>query len=237
LRLHGMRGEHRRMLDRAARLADRIRFVFVPVALCALAAVGVHAAADVLGDRILWLADAADAAWDSFWSRWSFTAPLVSWIGPAQRIAFARAVALVWELVADAVLAVPLLAYDERADEVKRFRELAARAAKVPTLLRVVRPVATAAVALAGASAAARLLEGTVRLSLHAPSFFARGLAVVAVCALVASLAWRAVVHALARADATATGQPRLSGIASSIVVLPLAAAALRVGALLSFWR
>jgi hypothetical protein len=224
------------MLDRAARMADRLRFVFVPVALCALAAVGVHAAAEVLGDRILWLADAADAVWDAFWSRWSFTTPLVSWIGPAQRIAFARAVALAWELTADAFLAVPLLGYDERANEVKRFRELFARAAKVPTLLRVVRPLATAAVALAGASAAARLLEGTMRLSLHAPSFLARGLAVVAVCALVASLAWRSVVHALFRADVAAVRRPRLSGIASSAIVLPLALAALRAGALLSFW-
>jgi hypothetical protein len=237
LRAPRAHGEHRRVLDRAAHLADRLRFVFVPVALCALAAVGVHAAADVLGDRILRIADAVDGAWDAFWSRWSFTAPLVNWVGPAQRVGFARGVALVWELVADAFLAVPLLGYDERADEVKRFRELAARAADRPTLLRIVRPLATAAVALAGASAAARLLEGTVRLSLHAPSFLARGLAVVAVCALVASLAWRCVVHALVRADEASARKSPLDGIASSAIVLPLAVAALRAGALLSFLR
>jgi hypothetical protein len=81
------------------------------------------------------------------------------------------------------------------------------------------------------------LLEGTVRLSLHAPALFARGLAVVAVCCLVASLAWRGVVHALVRADAAAARRPPLAGIASSAVVVPLAIAALRAGALLSFLR
>jgi hypothetical protein len=76
-----------------------------------------------------------------------------------------------------------------------------------------------------------------VRLSLHAPSFLARGLAVAAVCLLVASLAWRCVVHALVRADAAAARGPRIAGIASATIVLPLAVAALRAGALLSFLR
>jgi hypothetical protein len=225
------------MLDRAARAADRLRFIFVPLALCALAAVGVHAAADVLGESILWIVDGADAAWDALWSRFRFTAPLVNWVGPEQRVAFARAVALVWELCADALLAAPLLAYDERADEVKRFRELAKRAAAAPTLLRVVLPLATASVALAGAASAARLLEGTVRLTLHGASAVARLLAVVAVCTLVASLAWRAVVHALAHADALGDRRASLFGWASSLVVLPLAIAALRAAPLLSFLR
>src|SRR5205823_1654122 len=153
--------------DRAARLADRIRFLFVPVALCALVAVGAHAAAEVASERILSVVDALDSALDSFFSRFSLTTPLVDLIGPAQRIGFSRALALVWELCADAFLALPLLGYDERADEVKRFRALCEKAWKRPTTLRIVRPLATAVIALAGACSTARLLQGSLHLALH----------------------------------------------------------------------
>jgi len=77
-------------LDAAARLADRLRWFFLPLALCALVAVGVHTAADVVGELLLRLVDAADAIFDSLVSRWTLTAPLVDLVGPAQRIFFAR---------------------------------------------------------------------------------------------------------------------------------------------------
>jgi len=230
----------------AARLADRLRFLFLPIALCALVAVGAHAAAEVASERILSVVDALDAALDSFFSRFALTTPLVDWIGPAQRIGFARALALVWELCADALIALPLLGYDERADEVKRFRALCEKAWKRPTTLRVVRPIATAVIALAGACSTARLLQGSVHLALHGGAFagfLARGLAVVAVCALVASLAWRAVVHALLRADRTSDRRARswrsslALGAPSAVVLLPLAMAGLRAAPLLSFLR
>jgi hypothetical protein len=96
----------------AARLADRLRFVFVPIALCALVAVGAHSAADVASGRILAVVDACDAALDSFFSRFALTASLVDLVGPAQRIGFSRALALAWELCAYAFLAIPLLGYD-----------------------------------------------------------------------------------------------------------------------------
>src|SRR5712692_5033477 len=108
---------------RPARGEDRSRCPYPgpprPPALCALVAVGVHPAADVVGELILRMVDAADAAFDGLAGRWTLTAPLVDLIGPSQRVFFARGVALLWELVADALLALPMLGYDERADEVK----------------------------------------------------------------------------------------------------------------------
>ena len=76
--------------DATARVADRLRWFFLPLALCALVAVGVHTAADVLGELLLRMVDAADAAFDSLASRWAFTAPLVDLVGPSQRVFFAR---------------------------------------------------------------------------------------------------------------------------------------------------
>src|SRR5207253_573785 len=73
-----------------------------------------YKAAELVGDRVLWLVDRVDAFFDAIWSSWSFTAPLVEVIGLTQRTRFARAVALCWELAADALIAVPLLGYEER---------------------------------------------------------------------------------------------------------------------------
>jgi hypothetical protein len=235
-------------LDAAARLADRVRWFFLPLALCALVAVGVHTAADVVGELILRLVDAADAAFDGLASRWALTAPLVDLVGPSQRIFFARGVALLWELAADALLAFPMLGYDERADEVKRFRELVAKAWDRPTTVRVVYPAATGAVALAGSCAVGRLLEGTLHFGLRgaigsAADALARGCALAAVLGLVAFIAWRAVVHALVRADARSGRIPRrrgrafTAGLPGAALVLPLALAALRAAPLLSFLR
>src|SRR5437762_49738 len=55
----------------------RIRWIFLPLGMCALVAVGAHAAADVVGDRVLWLVDRVDAFFDAIFSSWSVTAPLV----------------------------------------------------------------------------------------------------------------------------------------------------------------
>jgi hypothetical protein len=233
-------------LDAAARLADRLRWFFLPLALCALVAVGVHTAADVVGELILRMVDAADAAFDSLVGRWALTAPLVDLVGPSQRAFFARGVAFLWELAADALLAVPMLGYDERADEVQRFRQLAAKAWARPTTLRVAYPLATGAVALAGSCAVALLLEGTLHFGLRgalgaAANALARGCALAAVLALVGWVAWRAVVHALVRADARSNripaGRARAFrvGLPGALLLLPLALAALRAAPLLSF--
>jgi len=155
--------------ERVAWVAERvgrIRWIFLPLGLCALVAVGAHAAADVVGDRVLWVVDRVDALFDAVWSSWSFTAPLVEVVGLTQRTWFARAVALLWELAADALIAVPLLGYEQRdpAGEWKLARELLQR---TRSPLRLVRPAATLLVAIAGACSVARTVQGSLHLALH----------------------------------------------------------------------
>jgi hypothetical protein len=155
--------------ERVARVAERVgqvRWIFLPLGLCALVAVGAHAAADVVGDRVLWVVDRVDALFDTVWSSWSFTAPLVEVVGLTQRTWFARAVALLWELSADALIAVPLLGYEQRdpAAEWKLARELLRR---IRSPLRLVRPAATLLVAIAGACSVARTVQGSLHLALH----------------------------------------------------------------------
>src|SRR5260370_41802771 len=99
-----------RVLERVG----RIRWIFLPVGMCALTAVGAHAAADVVGDRVLWCVDRVDAFFDAIFGSWSVTAPLVDLVGLSQRTFFARAVALIVERGADALLAVPLPGDHER---------------------------------------------------------------------------------------------------------------------------
>lgn len=235
-------------LHKAARFVDRLRWLFVPAALCAVVAVGVHAAADVVGDVILHGVDAADAAFDSLAGRFTLTAPLVDLVGPSQRVFFARAVAFVWELASDVLLAVPMLRYDERADEVARFRQLARKVWYRPTTPRILSPLATAAVALCGSCAVGRLLEGTLHFGFRgaagrASDAIASGCALLSVLGLVAFIAWRAVVHALARADALSDAIPRsrarafTTGLWQAALLVPLALAALRAAPLLSFLR
>ena len=145
----------------------RIRWVFLPLGLCALVAVGAHAAADVVGDRLLWVVDRVDAFFDAVWSSWSVTAPLVDLLGLAQRTWFARAVALAWELAADALIAVPMLGYEERdaAREWQMARDLLRRVRRSP--LRLFRPAATLLVGIAGAFSIARMVRGSLELALH----------------------------------------------------------------------
>jgi len=144
----------------------RVRWIFLPLGLCALVAVGAHAAADVVSERVLWAVDRVDAFFDWIWSAWSFTAPLVDLVGLTQRTWFARAVALAWELAADALIAVPLLGYEERDASVEwqLARDLLRR---TRSPLRLVRPVATLLVALAGAFSVARMVQGSLQLALH----------------------------------------------------------------------
>jgi len=160
-----------------AERVGRIRWVFLPLGLCALVAVGAHAAADVVGDRVLFLVDRVDAFFDWLWSSWSVTAPLVDLVGLTQRTWFARAVALGWELAADALIAVPLLGYDERGatEEWRMTRDMLRR---VRSPLPLVRPVATLLVGVAGAFAVARMVQGSLQLALHVHwlSAFARAL-------------------------------------------------------------
>src|SRR5260221_14324242 len=99
---------------RVAERVSRVRWIFLPLGLCALVAVGAHAAAGVVGDGGLWCRDGVDAFFDAIFASWSVTAPLVDLVGLSERTFFARAVALAWELCAVLLIAVPLFDYQER---------------------------------------------------------------------------------------------------------------------------
>jgi len=237
------------------------RWVFMPLGLVALIAVGVHAAADVVDDRILWLVDHADALFDSLVGRFQATASWVDLVGLEQRVKIARSVALVWELAADIILCWPALGYRER-DARKPvifetslsgaggFRQLLRRLKARPTTMRVFRPLAVGLVALAGGCAVARMVQGAVYLPTRGAlgdgpaGLLGRACALAALAAVLYTLGWRATLRTLQDADVMSDdGHPSAAealwrGLPGTLVVIPLAFAAL-AGAtpLLSFFR
>jgi len=250
-------------LSGLSRFLGSFRWAFMPVGLLALIAVGVHAAADTLDDRLLSLVDLMDAAFDRLVGASTLTEGWVDLITLEQRTVIARALALAWELSADLVLALPALGYREskaREEEPWRkylqqdtrptWRQLLSRSLRKPTVLRWTRPLATAAVVLAGACAVARLVQGSVYLSWRellgdgAADAAARGLALGALAGILVTLGWRAVLRNLQHADTASEQNVRsrwqaLSyGLVGSMVAVPLAlAAALDASPVLSFLR
>jgi hypothetical protein len=222
----------------------------MPLGLLALVAVGVHAAADTLDDRLLSLVDMADSAFDRLVGRSSATESLVDLVSLEQRTYLARALALTWELVADLVLALPALGYREAATLAEEpwralvktprptWRALFARCLRRPTTMRWVRPLATAAVVLAGACAVALSIQGTVYLSWRelfgdrSADVVARVLALGALVGILASLGGRAVLRNLQHADTSSEAHARgwrlafSHGLVGSALVAPLALAA-----------
>ncbi|MCP3138386.1 hypothetical protein [Pyxidicoccus xibeiensis] len=235
-----------------SRFLGGLRWAFMPLGLLALVAVGVHAAADTLDDRLMAVVDRADAAFDSLVGRYELTAPMVEWLSLELRTRLARMLALAWELAADLVLALPALGYREAREarpaeawkaalgtEPARpsWKVLWTRCLRRPTPMRWLRPLATAAVVLAGACAVARLIQGTVYLSWRelfgdgAADVAARGLALGALVGVLATLGWRAVLRNLQHADAACEvdggkGAFRRGWVGCAVVV-PLALAAL----------
>jgi hypothetical protein len=191
----------------------RIRWIFLPFGLCALVAVGAHAGADVVAEKVLFAVDGIDAFFDAIFSKWTLTAPLVDVIGLSQRTFFARAVALTWELAADALVAIPLLGYDER----DAAREWAiARVLLNKPSLRLVQPIAALLLSLSGAVAVARLVRGSL---LHWP-LVGGLLGATALFGLLMLLAPRAVFRALEHAST------RKRAVLALVVLAPLALAA-----------
>ncbi|MFN2546551.1 MAG: hypothetical protein ABR567_03870 [Myxococcales bacterium] len=201
---------------RVTERVGRIRWIFLPLGMCALVAVGAHASADVVGDKVLFAVDRIDAFFDAIFSRWSVTAPLVDLVGLGQRTFFARAAALAWELSADALLAIPLLGYDER--DAARELAIARVLIKRPPSLRLVQPVALLLLSIAGAVAVARLVQGSL---LHY-RLFGGFLAATALFGLLVFLAPRAVFRSLEHTAA----QKAAIGVLGLAILLPLAIAA-----------
>ena len=233
---------------RAARFVERLRGWLRPLALCALLAVGAHAAADALGDVFLEGIDRAMGAFDALVSKWSLTAPLIDWIGFARRTQLARGLALIFELLGDALLAWPMLRFTESTHPVNQARELFLRALRRPTLFTWTRTIFSLLVALAGAASVARLLHGAIALELR-PLFGRSGLGLPWLFGLffllwlVATLSSRATLWMLARGEersplAVTPRQRWLVGAIGSALLLPLALVALfRATPLASFFR
>ncbi|MGZ3457348.1 MAG: hypothetical protein ACXU86_02465 [Archangium sp.] len=245
-----------------SRFLGHFRWAFMPLGLLALLAVGVHAAADTLDDRLLALVDLADAAFDRVAGHYRLTESLVDLLSLERRTTLARALALAWELAADVVLALPVLGYREELASPARlgrmahlpprgsWRAMLARCLRKPTTMRWIRPLATALVVVAGACTVARLVQGTVYLSWRellgerGADVAARGLALAALVGLLWRLGWRAVLRNLQHADAASEAHARgfarafACGLPGSALVAPLAlAAALDASPLLSFVR
>jgi hypothetical protein len=227
-----------------------VRWAFLPLALCALLAVGAHAAADVLCDRVFFAIDHASSVLDELFSRWELTQPLVDLVGLPQRSLIARTVGFVFELGTDALLALPMLAYEERPVEGQRALALLRKWRTRPSTLRIVRPLFTAAVALAGACAVARLFHASVFATARgvagvwAAGGLSRATGLAVLIGVLSLIAWRAVVQSLGHSDARAerSGRGRrralTAGFAGSVFLAPIAwMAAAHASPLLSFLR
>jgi len=220
-----------------AALLSVARWAVLPFGLMALVAVGVHAAADTLDDRLLFLVDGADAWLDGMLGRWEWTRAGVDVVGPAERLWVARSLALGWEFSVDLLLAWPAMGHREgHAADAEEWRRVWARVRSRPSLMLLVRPVATAAVCLAGACAVAQMAQGACYFSMSdvlgdAAAPAARGLAVAVLIAVLVSLGFRAVVGSFRNAcetvaDLPSPGAALLHGLWGSALSVPLALAA-----------
>lgn len=241
-------------LGGVSRFFGAFRWAFMPLGLFALIAVGVHAAADVVDDRILRGVEWLDALLDGLLAQSEHTAAWVNRIDSRERTLIARGIALVWELSVDLFIAVPALGYEETDANEKKFalqqdtwRTLLRRLNQQPTPMRLTRPLVTLAFALSGAYAVSRLVESTLFVgmvgdvtSAEVAAPLARILAGTAMTIVVFSHGWRAVLRALQHADdaCVKAKRPWVEGLWGSALAVPLAIALLLESeVLLSFFR
>lgn len=249
-----------RVLSRISVLIGGLRWLFMPAGLFALVAVGVHVGADRLCDNLLAALDSFDGGFDRVSAavlgavgralgsdaqsidRWALAA--ASFVDLEQRASFARWSAVVLELVADFVLALPLLGYSEhdrstrasprapRPDALSAIREAMRR----PTLAVLALPAVTAAVALAGACRIAEemrtetfgLLSGA--LSPELSGDLARLAAILVLGGACVSLGVRAVAQSIISAHAPQLARPPRRVRAPSFSTLWRLAAAAPIG-------
>lgn len=245
--------------QRVSEGAGHFRFLFMPVGLLALVAVGVHAGADLVDDRLLRLLEALDARLDSLFAQAAWTRGWVDAVGSLERTVAARGLALAWELAVDVLVALPLLGYREAEAapliSAVRAREAAGqvllRTLRAPTPLRVLRPLAVACFVAGGAVQVSRLVEGSLFVGLGGgllPEGWAgpaaRGAAVAAAALVLVSLGARAVGRALEhgdRASSAAVAEGRsawTAGLWGTALAVPLGVAlALEGRALLGIFQ
>lgn len=243
----------------------RIRFLYLPLGLFALLAVGIHAGADTIDDRILWCVDHLDAAFDSVVGRFALTASWVHWVDLGDRVHISRALAFVWELAADLVLALPVLLPRLGAQKAPpkggiglwlglppaQIRDELKAVVRHPTVLRLTRPLCAFVVTLSGACAIGKMVQGTVYLDGRGllgdglAGILARLFALAVLLLVFGTFGARIVIGHLERANALALErlpqhpvEARTQGLAGAVVIVPLALAALLFATpLLSFFR
>jgi hypothetical protein len=236
------------LLTKIGHALAAVRWIYFPFAVMALLAVGVHAAADALDQRVLWAVDHLDAAFDAVFGRFELTASWVHWIDLDDRVRIARLVALAWELAGDWVLAIPVLGFgiDDEVSLVAQAKEVVRR----PTVLRVTRPLCALALSFAGANAVAAMVHGSLFVGFRAllcrsaALLFSGVIGLGVLAALLLAFAGPAAVGHLRRADAFAR-EPAAKylrevhrGLVGSVILIPLAlmAALQAVALLVSFW-
>lgn len=251
----------RGFLLKVSELLGAVRWAFMPLGLFSLLAVGVHAAADGLDDQILVAVETWDAWMDGLLGALSWTDSWVDVVGVSERSVVARSVALVWELLADAVLALPAFGYVESATASSpaliaapkrptHWAAIKAQLLKPFTLMRVLRPLSAAVLCLAGACAVGRMVQGRLYLAWRElvgedlASGAARMIAIAALLAVLATLGWRVVLRNLESADIAWEVGPQVKwrrwtvGFVGSLLVVPLAGVAwLSATPVLSFFR
>jgi hypothetical protein len=233
---------------------NAFRWLFMPLGLLALIAIGVHAAADVIDDHLLRVIEQLDAWADGLLARSEVTADWVNRIDSRERTWIARGLALIWELAVDVFIAVPALGYaevsqTERGFSVQRetWRALLSRLNQRPTPMRLLRPVLTGIFVIGGAYTVLRLVEATLFVGLvgdvapaDVSSMIARGAGIVALTLVLGSHGWRAVLRSLQHADArceaaTSLRERLFAGTWGTALAMPLAVAlVLQARALLS---
>jgi len=237
-----------RLVHSGTELLDKFRFVFIPLAMCALIAVGAHAAADALGDVFLEWIDRAQGLFDRVVSSWSVTEGLVDLIGLTRRTQIARLSALLFELAADVLLAFPMLGFDERPGILDRARALFRRASERPAPISIARTLSAVALSFAGCNSVARLVHGAFALELRpwlgrSGWGFPRLIGLITLSWLIFAIASRSIYRALEQSDLKAqlpgTKRARMMrGLTGSLILLPLAlVAALRAWPFDSFFH
>lgn len=232
-------------LGHTSRFVGNFRFVFMPLGLLALLAVGIHAAADLVDDSLLRLIDQLDVWLDAVWAQSPRTQQWVDAVGSAQRTVIARGLTLTWELVVDAFIALPMLGYREADEAQPKFgarrdtwRDVLRRVVRQPTPLKVLRPMITLTFGLAGAYSVSKLVESSLFVGLQGDvtsvavaQLLARMAGAVAMILTVASGSWRAALKALHSADAATLAAQKTGtsvwalGLWGTALSLPMAVA------------
>lgn len=213
------------------------RWLFMPLGLLALIAVGVHAAADVVDDHLLSLVEALDSWFDNLFAQSERFAPWASLVDVRERTVIARALAVTWELLVDFFIALPALGYDEDGGARASLKVVLKRLNQSPTPMKVLRPFITGVFAAGGAYSVSKLVESTLFVGMvgevappEVAALLARVFGALAIVIVLASLGWRAVIRALQQADDACEARKKrkwLTGTVGTLLSLPLAVALL----------